>query len=109
MSMEMAAWSSMYHAMIAQQDKRPFSWETVKRILAFATPQRAQLVGFLVLSVVGAVLAVATPLLAGQVVERHRRRPTVRGRAAAGDPHRRHRHRRGRPGPVAALAVGADR
>ena len=68
MSMEMAAWNSMYHAMIAQQDKRPFSWETVKRILAFATPQRAQLVGFLVLSVVGAVLAVATPLLAGQVV-----------------------------------------
>ena len=68
MSMEMAAWSSLYHAMTAQQDKRPFSWQTVRRILAFATPQRAQLVGFLVLSVVGAVLAVATPLLAGQVV-----------------------------------------
>ena len=68
MSMEMAAWSSLYHAMTAQQDKRPFSWQTVKRILAFATPQRAQLVGFLVLSVIGAVLAVATPLLAGQVV-----------------------------------------
>ncbi len=66
--MEMAAWSSMYHAMIAQQDKRPFSWETVKRILTFARPQRVQLIGFLVLSVVGAVLAVATPLLAGQVV-----------------------------------------
>ena len=47
----MAAWSSMYHAMIAQQDKRPFSWETVKRILSFAQPQRAQLVGFLVLIV----------------------------------------------------------
>ena len=67
--MEAAAWNSMYHAMIAQQEKRPFSWQTVKRILAFAVPHRAQLVGFLVLSVLGAVLAVATPLLAGQVID----------------------------------------
>ena len=64
----MAAWNSMYHAMIAQQDKRPFSWQTVRRILSFAEPQRLRLIGFLVLSVLGAVLAVATPLLAGQVV-----------------------------------------
>ncbi len=66
--MEAAAWNSMYHAMIAQQEKRPFSWQTVKRIMSFAVPHRAQLTGFLVLSVVGAFLAVATPLLAGQVV-----------------------------------------
>ena len=68
MSMESAAWNSMYHAMIAQQEKRPFSWQTVKRIMTFATSHRAPLIGFLVLSVLGAVLAVATPLLAGQVV-----------------------------------------
>ena len=68
MSMEFAAWNSLYHMMTAQQDRRPFTWATVKRILGFAKPHTAQLVGFLVLSVVGAFLAVATPLLAGQVV-----------------------------------------
>ena len=68
MSMEFAAWNSLYHMMTAQQDRRPFTWATVKRILGFARPHTAQLVGFLVLSVVGAFLAVATPLLAGQVV-----------------------------------------
>jgi ABC-type multidrug transport system fused ATPase/permease subunit len=68
MSMEFAAWTSLYHMMTAQQDRRPFTWATVKRIMGFARPHTAQLVGFLVLSVVGALLAVATPLLAGQVV-----------------------------------------
>jgi ATP-binding cassette subfamily B protein len=69
MSMEMAAWGSLYHAMNAQQDKRPFSRATVRRILTFARPHRKQLILFLALSVVGAVLAVATPLLAGRVVD----------------------------------------
>jgi ATP-binding cassette, subfamily B, bacterial len=68
MSMESAAYSSLYHIRTAQRDRRPFSWATVKRILAFAGPHRGQLVGFLVLSVVGAFLAVATPVLAGRVV-----------------------------------------
>ena len=58
----------MYHAMHAQDDKRPFSRATLKRILAFARPHRRQLVAFLVLSVGAAVLAVATPVLAGRVV-----------------------------------------
>lgn len=66
--MEMAAWSSLYHAMHAQEDKRPFSRATVRRIAVFARPHAKQLVGFCLLSVVGAVLAVATPLLAGRVV-----------------------------------------
>jgi ABC-type multidrug transport system fused ATPase/permease subunit len=69
MSMEFAAWNSLYSVMTAQQERRPFSWATVRRILAFARPRRRMLAGFLVLSVVGAVLAVATPLLAGQVVD----------------------------------------
>jgi ATP-binding cassette subfamily B protein len=68
MSMEMAAWNSLYHVRIAQQQKKPFSWATVRRILTFARPHRRLLAGFLTLSVVTAVLAVATPLLAGRVV-----------------------------------------
>ncbi|WP_438816831.1 ABC transporter ATP-binding protein [Umezawaea beigongshangensis] len=69
MSMEMAAWNSLYHAMHSQEEKRAFSRDTVRRIGRFAAPHRAQLVQFLVLSVVGAVLAVATPVLAGRVVD----------------------------------------
>lgn len=69
MSMEFAAWNSLYHMMTAQQDKRPFTWATVKRIASFARPHARLLVGFLVLSVIGAFLAVATPLLAGRVVD----------------------------------------
>ena len=69
MSMEVAAWNSLYHMMIAQEERRPFTWATVKRIMAFARPHRAMLAWFMVTSVVMAVLAVATPLLAGQVVD----------------------------------------
>ncbi|MEU4290418.1 ABC transporter ATP-binding protein [Kribbella sp. NPDC026596] len=65
----MTAWNSLYHAMHAQDEKRPFSRATLKRILAFARPHRKQLVWFLVLSIVAAVLAVATPVLAGKVVD----------------------------------------
>ncbi|WP_405072255.1 ABC transporter ATP-binding protein [Kribbella sp. NBC_01510] len=67
--MEMTAWNSLYHAMHAQDDKRPFSRATLKRILAFARPHRRQLIWFLVLSIGAAVLAVATPVLAGRVVD----------------------------------------
>jgi ABC-type bacteriocin/lantibiotic exporter with double-glycine peptidase domain len=66
--MEMTAWTSLYHAMHAQDDKRRFSRATLRRILAFARPHRRKLVMFLALSVVAAVLAVATPVLAGRVV-----------------------------------------
>ena len=69
MSMEFAAWNSLYSVMTAQQDRRPFSWATVRRILTFVRSRRRMLAGFLALSVVGAVLAVATPLLAGRVVD----------------------------------------
>jgi ABC-type multidrug transport system fused ATPase/permease subunit len=69
MSMEFAAWNSLYSVMTAQQERRPFSRETVRRILTFARPHRRMLAVFLVLSVVGAFLAVATPLLAGRVVD----------------------------------------
>nr|WP_230690381.1 ABC transporter ATP-binding protein [Catellatospora paridis] len=55
--------------MNAQDERRPFSRVTLKRILGFAGPHRRQLLAFLALSVVGAVLAVATPILAGRVID----------------------------------------
>jgi ABC-type multidrug transport system fused ATPase/permease subunit len=70
MSMEMTAWNSLYHAMHAQADRRPFSRATLRRIGAFARPHRRALAFFVAVSVVGAVLAVATPVLAGRVVDR---------------------------------------
>jgi ATP-binding cassette, subfamily B, bacterial len=69
MDMEVTAWMSLYNAMHAQQDSRPFSRATLQRILAFARPHARRLTLFLVLSVVTAALAVATPVLAGRVVD----------------------------------------
>ncbi|MBF9134585.1 ABC transporter ATP-binding protein [Plantactinospora sp. S1510] len=69
MDMEVTAWMSLYHSMHAQQDKRPFSMATLRRIAGFARPHRRRLTTYLVLSVVMAVLAVATPVLAGRVVD----------------------------------------
>ncbi len=40
MDMEVTAWTSMYNAMHAQQDKRPFSRTVLRRILEFARPHR---------------------------------------------------------------------
>jgi ATP-binding cassette subfamily B protein len=69
MDMEVTAYMSMYHAMNAEDDKRPFSKATLRRIWGFARPHKRQLTFFLVLSVVTAALAVATPVLAGRVVD----------------------------------------
>ncbi len=69
MSMESIAWSQMYRRMSAPDERRAFSAATARRILEFARPHRRKLVGFLVLSVAGAALAVATPVLAGRVVD----------------------------------------
>ncbi|HJC29047.1 MAG TPA: ABC transporter ATP-binding protein/permease [Candidatus Dietzia intestinipullorum] len=49
-------------------DRAVFTRENFRRIGVFAGPHTALIVVFLVLSVLGAVLAVATPLLAGRVV-----------------------------------------
>lgn len=68
MSMESVAYSQMYRGMHTP-DARPFSRVTLRRILVFARPLRRLLIGFLVLSVVSASLAVATPILAGRVVD----------------------------------------
>jgi len=69
MDMEVTAWMSLYHAMNAQDDKRPFSKATLKRIWGFARPHKRLLTWFLILSVTMAALAVASPVLAGRVVD----------------------------------------
>ncbi|WP_328903991.1 ABC transporter ATP-binding protein/permease [Streptomyces sp. NBC_00441] len=69
MSMEVTAWTSLHSTINAQADRRPFSRATVRRIASFARPRRRQLYRFLLLSVVSALLAVATPMLAGRVVD----------------------------------------
>lgn len=67
MDMEVTAWMSLHHAMNAR-DSRPFSRATLGRIARFARPHRGILTAFLLLSVMMAVIAVATPVLAGWVV-----------------------------------------
>ncbi|MFF4183506.1 ABC transporter ATP-binding protein [Streptomyces sp. NPDC001691] len=69
MSMEATAWTQLHNVMTAQQERRPFNRATLRRIGAFARPHRRRIALFLVLSVATALLAVATPLLAGRVVD----------------------------------------
>jgi ATP-binding cassette, subfamily B, bacterial len=69
MDMETTAWMSLYNTMNAPDDRRPFSVATLRRIGRFARRHRRPLGWFLLLSVVTAVLAVATPVLAGRVVD----------------------------------------
>ncbi|MEU7243069.1 ABC transporter ATP-binding protein [Streptomyces sparsogenes] len=69
MDMEATAMHSLYRTANANDDRRPFSRATLRRIGGFARPHRRRLSLFLVGSVVMAVLAVATPLLAGRVVD----------------------------------------
>jgi ABC-type multidrug transport system, ATPase and permease components len=54
--------------MNAQQERRPFDPATLRRIAAFARPHRRRIAQFVLLSVLSALLAVATPVLAGHVV-----------------------------------------
>ncbi|MCX4993789.1 ABC transporter transmembrane domain-containing protein, partial [Streptomyces sp. NBC_00568] len=69
MSMETTAWTQLHSVMNAQQERRPFDRATLRRIAAFARPHRRRIVQFVLLSVVTALLAVATPVLAGHVVD----------------------------------------
>lgn len=69
MSMETTAWMQLHSVMNAQQDSRPFTRATLRRIGAFARPHRRRIAQFVLLSVAGALLAVATPVLAGRVVD----------------------------------------
>lgn len=67
--MEITAWTQLQGLMTAQQQNRPFARATLRRIGAFARPHRRRIAWFVALSVVTALLAVATPVLAGSVVD----------------------------------------
>ncbi|SDJ47732.1 ATP-binding cassette, subfamily C [Streptomyces indicus] len=69
MSMETTAWTQLHSVMNAQQEQRPFARATLRRIAGFARPHRRRIAQFLVVSVAMALLAVATPVLAGWVVD----------------------------------------
>ncbi|MBT0567089.1 ABC transporter ATP-binding protein [Williamsia sp. CHRR-6] len=72
MSMESVAYNSLYRTMSSagrnNRTPRGVNRTTLRRILAFAAPHRRRIAVFLVLSVFVAVLTVATPILAGRVV-----------------------------------------
>ncbi|MFF5859207.1 ABC transporter ATP-binding protein [Streptomyces sp. NPDC012751] len=69
MSMETTAWTQLHSVMTAQSERRPFARATLRRIAAFARPHRAGIARFVLIGVVTALLAVATPVLAGRVVD----------------------------------------
>ncbi|WP_372504301.1 ABC transporter ATP-binding protein [Actinokineospora diospyrosa] len=66
--MQMMAWDSLYRAMNAR-DGRPSGWATLRRVAGFARPHRRRIGWFLLVSVLLSALAVATPVLAGRVVD----------------------------------------
>ncbi|MFC4506957.1 MULTISPECIES: ABC transporter ATP-binding protein [Streptomyces] len=67
--MDAIAMTQLYSVMNAQHERRPFDRATLRRIGAFARPHRRRIALFVGLGVVTALLAVATPVLAGQVVD----------------------------------------
>jgi ABC-type multidrug transport system fused ATPase/permease subunit len=69
MNMDVSTWMALESAMQGDQPRRGVNRATLVRIAEFARPHRRALVLFLLLSVVSAVLTVATPVLAGQVVD----------------------------------------
>ncbi|MFF4717075.1 ABC transporter ATP-binding protein [Streptomyces eurythermus] len=67
--METTAWTQLHSVMNAQSQRRPLARATLRRIAAFARPHRAGIARFVLIGVVTALLAVATPVLAGRVVD----------------------------------------
>ncbi|MEU0335419.1 ABC transporter ATP-binding protein [Streptomyces sp. NPDC006193] len=67
--METTAWTQLHSVMNAQSERRPLARATLRRIAAFARPHRSGIARFVLLGVVTALLAVATPVLAGRVVD----------------------------------------
>ncbi|WP_107080727.1 ABC transporter ATP-binding protein [Streptomyces leeuwenhoekii] len=67
--METTAWTQLHSVMNAEQERRPLARATLRRIGAFARPHRRRITLFVLLGVATALLAVATPVLAGRVVD----------------------------------------
>ena len=61
-------WMALQSTMQDEGTRRSVSRATLRRVMAFARPHRRALVAFLLLSTAGAVLGVATPVLAGEAV-----------------------------------------
>ena len=69
MQMDFSHWMALESAMHGEQARRRFNRATLRRVYDFARPHHRALARFLGLSVATAVLTVATPVLAGQVVD----------------------------------------
>jgi ATP-binding cassette, subfamily B, bacterial len=69
MDVDMSGWMALDSAMKADQARRKVSRATLRRVVEFARPHRRKLVVFVILSTFGAVLTVATPVLAGRIVD----------------------------------------
>ncbi|MEO5837647.1 MAG: ABC transporter ATP-binding protein [Acidimicrobiales bacterium] len=69
MQMDFSHWSALESVMQGDQPRRSFSRATLTRVAAFARPYRRNLAFFLILSVLAAVLTVATPVIAGVIVD----------------------------------------
>jgi ABC-type multidrug transport system fused ATPase/permease subunit len=67
--MDFSHWVALESAMQGPQPRRSFSRATLRRVWDFARPHRRELVAFLGFSVAAALLTVATPVLAGRVVD----------------------------------------
>jgi ATP-binding cassette, subfamily B, bacterial len=68
LNVDMNSWMALHSAM-QDEPKRTFDKAILGRIWQFARPHRRALVAFVLLSVAAAVLTVATPVLAGRVVD----------------------------------------
>ena len=67
--MNFSHWMALESAMQDKQQRHPFNRTTLRRVWQFAERHRRSLVIFIALSVAAAVLTVATPVLAGMVVD----------------------------------------
>lgn len=68
MDVDMSGWMALDSAMKGNE-RKTVSRSTLKRVVKFAGPHRRKLVVFVILSTLGAVITVATPVLAGKVVD----------------------------------------
>ncbi len=69
MQMDFGHWEAMRSAMREEPGRRRIDRRTLRRVAGFARPHKRSLVAFLLLSSVVAFLTVATPVLAGWVVD----------------------------------------
>ncbi len=68
MDVDMSGWMALDSAMKGNE-RKTVSRATLRRVVKFAGPHRRKLVVFIILSTLGAVITVATPVLAGKVVD----------------------------------------